>query len=211
MKWLESRMLWGGLLIVGGVLFLLQNLGFLPLGDVFWGIVIGLGGVFFLSWFTQGRHNWWALIPGFALLSVAASILLDLFAPALAELFSGSLVLGGIGLSFWLIYLFDRSRWWALIPGGVLLTLASMVVLENRMGDAMTVGVFFAGMGLTFALVAVLPNPVGEMRWAWIPAGILLVIGFMFIATAGDLLIYVMPLALILIGLAMMFRTLRRK
>ena len=53
MKWLESRTLWGSLLILGGVLFLLQNLGFLNLGNRFWVIVLGLGGLFFLGFFIR--------------------------------------------------------------------------------------------------------------------------------------------------------------
>ena len=32
--------------------------------------------------------------------------------------------LGTIGLSFWVIYLTRRDFWWAVIPGGALMTLA---------------------------------------------------------------------------------------
>jgi hypothetical protein len=62
MRWLESRILWGIVFIVGGVLFLLQNLGILWLGNLFWIVLLGLGSLFFLSFFLQNRANWWALI-----------------------------------------------------------------------------------------------------------------------------------------------------
>jgi hypothetical protein len=211
MKWLESRVLWGSLLILGGVLFLLQNLGILPLGDVFWVIVVGLGGLFFLSFFLQSRGNWWALIPAFTLLSITALILFNQFAPGVSGNWGGSIILGGIGLSFWAIYLVERANWWALIPGGVLLTLSATVGLEQLFPGLETAGVFFLGMGLTFALVAALPNPQGEMRWAWIPAGILLLMGVLFMAAAGDLLKYLWPAGLILAGLFLLYRSLRSR
>lgn len=209
MKWLESRVLWGSLLILGGVLFLLQNLGILPLGNIFWVIVLGLAGLFFLSFFVQSRANWWALIPGITLLSITALVALQWIFPSMGDIWGGSIVLGGIGLSFFLIYLVERSNWWALIPGGVLFTLAATVGLEQFFPGLETAGIFFLGMGLTFGLVAALPNPQGEMRWAWIPAGILLLMGVIFMAAAGELLKYIWPAALIFAGIFLLFRSFR--
>src|SRR3990172_11604978 len=150
MKWLESRILWGCLFIVGGVLFLLQNLGFLWLGDLFWTGLLGLGSLFFLSFFLQNRAHWWALIPGFTLLSLMTVTLLNWLIPDLGGSWGGSVILGGIGLSFFIIYLVDKANWWALIPGGVLLTLAATVGLEQFFPGLETAGVFFLGLGLTF-------------------------------------------------------------
>jgi hypothetical protein len=209
MKWLESRILWGSLLILGGLLFLLQNLGILVMGNIFWIVLFGLGSLFFLSFFIQNRMNWWALIPGLTLLSVTLLFALDSAFPTFDESWGGSIVLGGIGLSFFLIYLVDRANWWALIPGGVLGTLAATVALEQFFPGLETAGVFFLGLGLTFALVAALPNPQGEMRWAWIPSAILLLMGVIFMAAAGELLKYLWPLALILAGLLLLFRSFR--
>lgn len=209
MKWLESRVLWGSLLILGGVLFLLQNLGLLLLGNFFWALLLGLGGLFFISIYLQSRANWWALIPGFTLLSVTALMLVQQFAPGLGDNWGGGIILGGIGLSFFMIYLVERANWWAIIPGGVLLTLAATVGLEQFFPGLETAGIFFLGMGLTFSLVAMLPNPQGEMRWAWIPAGILLLMGVIFMAAAGELLKYIWPAALILAGAVLLLRSLR--
>ena len=209
MRWLESRILWGIVFIVGGVLFLLQNLGLLQLGSLFWFVLLGLGSLFFLSFFIQNRANWWALIPGFALLSLLVVVLLNWFIPDLGANWGGSALLGGIGLSFFLIYLVEKENWWALIPGGVLLTLAATVGLEQFFPGMETVGIFFLGMGLTFGLVAILPNPQGEMRWAWIPAGILLFIGLVFMAVTGQLLKYIWPVVLIFAGFFLLIRSMR--
>ena len=208
MKWLESRVLWGSLLILGGLIFLLENLGLFELGGLFWALLLALAGIFFVTMFAQNRGNWWALIPGFTLLSVALLVALDELAPSVSQWLGGSLVLGGIGLSFLAIYLVERQNWWALIPGGVMITLAVIAGLDEAMPGLGTGGIFFIGLGLTFTLLALLPGSQGQMRWAWIPAGILLVMGLLFLATAEKLAAYVWPLALILGGGYLILRTL---
>ena len=207
LKWLESRILWGSLLILGGVLFLLQNLGLFEVGGIFWGLLFGLAGVFFLSIFIQNRANWWSIIPGFTLLGIAAQIVLEQIAPKLADYSGGAIVLGAIGLSFLFIYLTDRQNWWALIPMGVMLTLAIVSSLDE-FTQIDTGGIFFLGLGATFALVALVPEGM-DTRWAWIPAGILMVLGIFIFAAAEAMLAYLWPLALILVGVFMIFRSMR--
>jgi hypothetical protein len=207
-KWLESRFLWGVLLILGGVLFLLQNLGFFQIGDLFWAFILGLAGVFFLSVYVSNRFQWWALIPGFTLLSIAFLILLNVALPNFADIWGGSIVLGGIGLSFLVIYLVDRRNWWAIIPGGVMLTLTVIAGLDNVLPGMETGGLLFLGMGLTFILVAIIPTERGQMTWAWIPGGILLLMGLLLMAAAGKLIGYLWPLVLILIGGYLILRNL---
>jgi hypothetical protein len=211
MKILESRLLWGCLLIVGGILLLLENLGIVAIGGLFWALLLGLGGIFFLWIFIQNRRNWWALIPFFTLWGIAALIVLEERAPSLADIWGASLVLGSIGLSFWAIYLNDRQNWWAIIPGGVLLTLASVAGLGRALDLLQVGGIFFIGLGLTFALVALLPSPQSELRWAWVPAGILLVMGALLLATLGNMLNIIWPAALILLGGFMILRSLIKR
>jgi hypothetical protein len=211
MKWLESRILWGGLLILGGILFLLQNLGILELGDLFWALLLGLAGVFFLSVFFQNRSNWWALIPGFTLLGVAVLVATSWLAPRVASVWGGSIVLGSIGLSFLVIYLLERKNWWAIIPTGVMLSLAIITGLGEIMPNLDTGGIFLLGLGATFALLALLPSPEGKMKWAWIPAGVLALIGLSIMAAEGQLINYILPLVLILVGGFMILRILLRR
>ena len=206
-KWLESRLLWGSLLILGGVLFLLQNLGIFELGGIFWGLLFGLAGIFFLSIFFQNRTNWWSIIPGFTLLGIAGQILVDRYAPQLSEITGGVFVLGAIGLSFLFVYLTDRQNWWAIIPMGVLLTLAIVSILDQLLIMDMG-GIFFMGLGATFALVALLPKEV-DTRWAWIPAIILFVLSIFTFAATEALLNYLWPLALILVGVYLIYRSMR--
>jgi len=46
------------------------------------------------------------------------------------------------------------------------------------------------------------------MRWAWIPAGVLFLMGLVFSIGAGPLFGYAWPIALILGGLYLIYRTL---
>ena len=77
-KMLNSRIFWGILVIVGGVMALLDNLGVIGFSDLFWAIIAGLGAAFFLSIFFQNRSYWWSLIPGVSLIGIALSIVLKL-------------------------------------------------------------------------------------------------------------------------------------
>ena len=209
-RWLGNRLFWGILLVLGGVVFLLQNLGFFELGDLFWALLFGLGGLFFLSVFFPNRSNWWVLIPGLTLLSIAVLLVASRFLPAFADMWGGSIVLGGIGLSFLLIYLVDRNNWWAIIPFGVLETLAVVAGLESVIPDFAAGGIFFLGLGVTFALVAILPGLHGSMWWAWIPAGVLVMMGLLLVLISGQAAGFVLPAVLILGGLLLILFTFRR-
>ena len=206
MKWLKVHIIGGVLLIAAGILFLLQNFGVLAIGAYVWPILFGSGGLVFLYVFLTSRANWWAIIPGLVLLSLAAVSVLDQFAPQVGENWGGAIFLGGIGLAFWMIYFVKREHWWAVIPGGVLFTLALVAGLSSVLAGVEVSGVFFLGLGLTFALLAFLPTPEGRMKWPLIPAGVLLVLGLLMAAAATEIINYLWPAALILAGGYLLFR-----
>jgi hypothetical protein len=212
MKWLESRVLWGAVLIIGGVLFLLQNLNVLQLGDLAWAILLGLVGVYILTIYISNRTNWWALIPGIVLIDLAVILGLQVILPSMKEFLIGSLFLAGIGLAFWAVYLNNRDFWWAVIPGGVLFTLAIVAGISEVRPGLETGGIFFLGLGATFALLAVLPSggsvPAHALRWALIPAGVLIIMGLLLTAASASLINYIWPVVLILAGLFLVYNTL---
>jgi hypothetical protein len=197
-------------LIVVGALFLLQTLGVvegvLPL---LWVLVFVAGGVIFLYFFLINREHWWALIPGFTFVGIGALLGLTEYGPKSLENLAAALLMASIGLSFWVIYLINREHWWAIIPGGVLFTVAVVVGLEDILvGDDVIVSVFFLGMALTFGAIALLPTPYGRMKWAWIPASVLFAIGIIFFSVAVSGFQFVWPAAIILVGLFILYRTL---
>jgi hypothetical protein len=206
MKWYESRVLWGVVLIALGGVLLLQAFGLLDwLMTLFWVLAFGVAGAAFLIVFLSDQSRWWAVIPGFTLLGLAALIGLDWLWPAAGEALGGTVFLGGIGLSFWAVYFLRREQWWAVIPGGVLFTLALVAALPDDLEGTAGAGVLFLGIGLTFALLSFVSAAQGRMTWARIPAAILGAMGVLFILAAtplGNL----WPVALILFGLYLLYR-----
>lgn len=212
LKIISSRLFWGLVLVIGGALLLLDTFGVFKGGDLFWTVLSAIAGVLFLSIYVTNHDHWWALIPGVIFLALAATIGLNAFLPGFsAANISGTIVLGGIGLSFLLVYLVERRNWWAIIPAGVMATLAVVAVLDQATSQGASGGIFFLGLGLTFGLVAVLPTSVGQMRWAWIPAAILGIFGILILAAAEAYINYVWPAALILGGFLLVIRSIVRK
>ncbi len=214
MKRTNAAFLWGGLLIAAGIGLLLQNLGLADLGwlwDAFWTLLFTVGGLAFLAVFLRDNENWWALIPGFTLLGLGGLLGLSLVSDSLAGRIGAPLFLGSIGLGFWVIYAVRRDQWWAVIPGGVLFSVAAFVFMEPLLPEPASISVMFFGMALTFLLVALLPTPQGRMTWAFIPSGILALIG-LFMALSGfstqflTLAAVVGPLALIVAGGYLLYR-----
>jgi hypothetical protein len=206
------RFVLAGFLILLGVAALLNNLNLLP-WDIntmqwFWLVVFGGAGVSFLAVYVSGReNNWWALIPGLTLVGLA--VLISNILPDGS--IGAGLFLGLIGLSFWLIYAQKREFWWAIIPGGVLASLALMLFLTETVSGTGEPAILFLGMGLTFLLVYLLPNPEGRMRWALWPASILGFMGLMFTIGSGGLAAYIFPAVLILGGGWIVLRSMTRK
>jgi hypothetical protein len=205
MKRIDFRILVGAALILLGALMLLERIGlFHGVSDFFWGIVFLTGGAYFLYRFANNiRSEWWAAIPGSALVGLGADSLLS----GILGNWGGFFFLGSLGLGFLIIYFTGRERWWAIIPGGVLLTLGFVSVLDHVFGGRETGGFFFLGLGLTFLLVAILAS----MQWAYIPAVVLLIMGALLGTPFVGSLNLVWPAVLIIGGLILIFQFMRRK
>lgn len=209
----SKRLLVGGLLVMAGVVFILQQLFNWPIGGVFISMLFAAGGIIFLFVFLRDHNKWWALIPGMTLLGLGALIASgDLF-PRFASQFGGALFLGSIAVAFFLILYFKRDFWWAVIPAGVLTTLALMTTLRNVNG-LFTGGLFFLGLGATFAAVGLLPFGRKE-KWPWIPAAICLVLGTLIFIGSGALVNsvfgWIWAGAFLLAGIYLVVRSLTKK
>jgi len=199
----------GVLLVAAGVIFLLVNLDLIKLDwEMLMGPLFGLGGLVFLIVFVLNTDDWWALIPAFVLFGIGSNIFMDHMMGAAADQWAGAVFLGLLGSSFLLIYIFHSEHWWAVIPGGVLLTLAGVSLLSEN--DLLSGGLFFLGMALTFGLIYILPKPSGKSKWALYPAGILLLIGALVTLGEVNVLNYVWPLALLIAGGYVIYRSLKK-
>jgi hypothetical protein len=209
MKKFDNRLLWGLLLVAAGVLFFLQNLNLIPSAwDAIWALFLGAAGVAFMYAYLKDRSQWWAIIPGLVLIGLALLVLGDQFWPKFSDRWGGGFFLGMIALSFWVIYVTNREMWWAIIPGGVLTTLAGITVLEYYFAETETI--FFLGLAVTFLLVALLPTD-EQMRWAFIPAAALGLIALLTSTSFQYLINYLWPVALIVAGGYVLWHNFRRE
>ena len=113
----------------------------------------------------------------------------------------GQVMAGIMWLSaFLLIFLVNLKNWWALIPAGVLFSLAAMFVLGFQSG-----GVFLIGLGLTFGILGFVPTEHGRMRWAFIPAAILILVGIFITLASYNLFALFWPLGLIAGGVMIIY------
>lgn len=206
----RAALAFGLLLVLLGALLLLQNLGVLPFWTIVWIALFAAGGVALLYIFFSDPEKWWALIPGFVLLGISALIFLGEFFPTAEEAIGGPLFLLVLSASFWIIYLIHKEHWWAVIPGGVLLSVAVVAALDNVETAFDPGGIVLLGIGLTFLLLSILPTDEKPMRWPLIPGGILLVIGIVVMAEEVAVLQYLWPAALILGGLYLVLRNIRQ-
>lgn len=209
MKFPILRILWGLLLILAGVLFLLDLTGSVSLGDYQWAIILGIGGLAFLSVFISDRRQWWSLFPSFGLLIGAAAIFIETYYPQLPGDIIGAIAMGAIGLAFLLIFLSNFEHWWALIPAGVLLSLGVSLGLSSFITGLDMGGLFLLGLGITFGVIGFVRTPQGQMKWAFIPAVVLLLLGSFLLIASFNLFLYLWPLALIAAGIFIVYRVIK--
>lgn len=175
MKSKMVKVFWGIILILGGAFFLARNAGYFPeIPDGVWKyIFVAVSLLFFSTWIASGIRNWGWLFPASIFLGLSITILL-------AEIGDfGSLtatpLLASIALPFVVVYLLEtRRNQWALIPAWVMLVVSMITLLADRIsGNAMGAFVLYS-IGFPF-LVVFLHNQ--NNRWALIPAGILAIVG----------------------------------
>ncbi len=201
---------WGVLLIALGAFFLLQVTGiFGVLTSLFWSIAFAAGGAVFLYVFlTALQTRWWAAIPGFTLLGLAATVFYDRFAPPFFSDIGGAVFLAAIGAGFAAIFFTNREKWWAIIPGGTLFSVAGVVlVTQADIGFLNPASVLFIGLGFTFGLLGLMSTYLNtNLRWAYIPAAVMLVMGIVIFTPFVGALGWIWPLAIIAGGAYLILR-----
>lgn len=177
MKAATASIIAGVVLLLAGVLLLLDALRVLDTALLVWPFIFGTAGAVFLAVFSRSRDYWWAAIPGFVLLGLAAVSATTQLWPESAGDWPGSLFFLSISAGFAAVYVRVRANWWALIPCGVMLTLALVVALPPTLDGWPAAAVLFLGLAATFALLTLTPE---RMKWPLIPAAGLAVLGLSF-------------------------------
>ena len=167
----------------------------------------------YLMW--PGRK--WASIP-FGVLVVISII--PLLAASVREDLIGIAIMFLFAVPFLIVYTRGQRNWWALIPAGGFITIAMVVwlvmfLLEGRStGDLLVEkvagGVLFVGWGLTF-LFLWLRRASASTAWAVYPAVALGLLALVSFLTGEKGLIYAWPLAIIAVGVLLLYSASRRK
>jgi len=215
MKRIDMRIVLAALLIIGGLVFLLQNIGVIgPLQGFLFAILFAFGGLAFLGVLVSDRQQWWAIIPGVVLLDLGLIIALGEAVDRGMLRFPGDWIGGifllGLGVAFFLVFFMRPDFWWAIIPAGVLSSLALVAGFSSVLPEGGAYILFF-GLAITFALVGMIPVDNKRMQWPWIPAGILFFIGLLVLASAENLINYLWPVAMIIGGGILLLRAFMRR
>ena len=111
----------------------------------------------------------------------------------------GPIFLALLSAGFLALFATNRKRWWAVIPGGVLATLALVDWAELAAPRMETGWLFFLGVAATFGFLYLRPDGGTRKRWAVWPAAIAVGIALLDLleTSSGGL---VAPLALIGLG-----------
>jgi hypothetical protein len=204
-----------GLILVGGLFLAQQLLGLeIHLGAVIIGVLFALGAAAFLFVMFQRRENWWAAIPGITLLGLAVLICFGSLFPEFFDRFGGSIFLGSIGLAFLIVLLMKHENWWAVIPMGVLFTLALVAGVGDSLGGWAVSAILFLGIAITFGVIGLMPVGRNE-KWPWIPAGVCGVIGTCFMLFSSQMMAsfagLIWPAILVIFGVYLIARTFLKK
>ncbi len=208
MKSFNWRIPVGVVVLVFGVLALLQTLGVTQLQGDLWGVAFALifaatGGVFLYALAVDRQRNWWAAIPGCTLVGLGAIIAMGLL--RMPGPLSGFVFLASISAAFWVVY-FILRQWWAIIPAGVMASVA-LTALLGETGSALAGGILFVGMAATFALLALVGVGKGsQVPWPWFPAIVLFVMGAVISMGSGQLSGIIWAVVLILGGGVLILR-----
>lgn len=211
-RWIFQIVL-GVLVLAAGVLLLLDIAFPSQVPGPMWTVLLGAGsGMFWYAFFVHSSW-WWAAIPAGALLGAAASPVMQLDLAGVGR-WSEAAFLVALSTGFWAVYLQNHRRWWAVIPGGTILTLAVGSGVTEAVGGPGTGATILFGLAVTFVLVAVLPAGGSRHWWAGIVAVALAVVALVVLLQSTELLVvlnYVWPLGVIGGGSYLLWGAWRRR
>ena len=202
----KQSLVWGGLLILFGVMALVET--YTDLTAWVWVAILAAAGLVVFGIYLTDRSQWGLLIPAYVLWAVAGLIALVTL-NVLRDESVATYVLAAIALPFLVAFLRDRSQWGLLIPAYVLLAVGVMIpLIEAGVLSELLVPayVMFAIAIPFFAVYARDPR----QWWPLIPGGIMAVIGLAFLVAEAAVQ-YVGPAVLVPVGVWILVRVFTRR
>jgi hypothetical protein len=178
---------WGPLLIgIGVVVLLLNSRIFSLLPSMIWLAV--LVGVSFTLWMVNSLP-WWA--------SLAGVVAIYVFAIVTTGDMAGVAAIGFPALVFLTLHFANVRRWWPVIPGGILVSVAALVGFEELFPRWDSIPILFLGFAATFTYLYLLPKLRGGQRWALYPAIVFSVLTLAINDPRGNGFSWILPFVLI--------------
>lgn len=177
MKTKDTNVFWGLVLVVLGIVFLLNELNVIVLGNlsnVIWAFIFGVMAAFFLiTYFLKERKEWGWLFP--ATIFTGIALVIGLEGTHIGRILSAAPVLLGIAVPFAVKYFSDpRSKQWALIPTWALTVIAGVILLDRYMNGNLVGALVLYSIALPFLYVYLTDK---TRQWALIPFAATSVIG----------------------------------
>ncbi len=186
----------GPLLIGVGVLFLVDRLAVaIGIRGPLWALLFGLAAALFMWLYASDKRNWWALLPGFGFVALAAAVM--------AGAWGGALLFGLAGAVCIALFLRRGGGRWLLLAGGSLVTLALMGLFAGVFPTADSGWVLFFGLAATLFLLHTRSG--GRTTWSLYLAIALAALGLLSMFT-GSLVETLIAVALIASGAAMVWQ-----
>ena len=160
-------------LILAGVVFLAQNLGYVQVNSsmIWTSFFGGMSLLFFVSYFVSGLRSWGLLFPAMILGALALTI--GLTAAGINSAALGTPILAAVALPFFGAFALDRKKnWWALIPGTIVGVISLIPLIQNRAAGEVIGSMVLFSVAMPFLVTFLVDT---SKRWALIPA---LVLGF---------------------------------
>jgi hypothetical protein len=202
----KQALVWGCTLILVGVLSLADQ--FVELSPWAWAAMFGAVGLGALVLYLTDRSDWAMLLATYipwVIGLLIAFVTLDVLRDDAIAFY----VLSAVALPFLVVFVRDRTQWWALIPAYILLVVGLMVWLIGLrvLGDLLIPAYVMFAIAAPFLLVYLRDR---SQWWALIPAGIMAVVGLSFLIAEGAVQ-YIGAVALILIGVSILVRLFTRR
>jgi len=97
--------------------------------------------------YVRDRARWWALIPAYILLAIAGVI--GLTRSGISDNIVSIYVISVFTIPFFVIYAWNRKRWWALIPGSITAIIGlSFLITRRGVGHSVVLAVLIVGASI---------------------------------------------------------------
>jgi len=203
----KQGLVWGGLLILLGVLSLLET--FTDFGPWVWVAVLTVAGLGIYGVYAMDRSEKWILIVSYVILVVAGLITL-ITLNVLRDEAIATYVLTAIAIPFLVAFLQSgRTKWGLLIPPYILIAVGIMVGLIGAgiLDDLLIPAYVLIAVSIPFFVVYARDT---KQWWALIPGGITAIVGLSFLIAEAAVQ-YVAPAVLIIAGIWILVRQLTQK